>query len=299
MGSPEISSMTATAGSLALAMEVGEIVEAQATMCDAAHNLHVDLEGGKKGVIPRNEAALGVKEGTTRDIAIISRVGKPVCFKVIGVEGDTYILSRRAAQREALDCLMSNLSPGKIIPARVTHLESFGAFVDVGCGNISFIGIENISVSRISHPQERFSPRQDIFAVVTSIDRPAERITLSHRELLGTWEENCVGLRAGSTISGVVRGIEPYGAFVEISPNLSGLAEIKGVLEIGTRVAVFIKSLIPEKMKIKLVIIDTLEGSGQKPICIEDYKMTSGCISRWTYSPDSCSAKKIETVFSQ
>ena len=69
-------------------------------------------------------------------------------------------------------------------------MEPFGAFLDIGCGVVSFIGIENISVSRISHPSERFFPGQDIRAAVLSVDRTLERVTLTHRELLGTWEEN-------------------------------------------------------------------------------------------------------------
>ena len=59
----------------------GQILEAKAILCDSSHNLVVDL-GGIRGVIPRGEAALGIREGTVKDIAILSRVNKAVCFKV-------------------------------------------------------------------------------------------------------------------------------------------------------------------------------------------------------------------------
>ena len=49
----------------------GKAVEARAVLCDREHNLHVDL-GLMKGVIPREEGAIGISEGTVRDIAIIS-----------------------------------------------------------------------------------------------------------------------------------------------------------------------------------------------------------------------------------
>ena len=52
--------------------------------------------------------------------------------------------------------MLDNLKSGDIISACVTHLEPFGAFVDIGCGVVSFIGIENISVSRITHPIRAF-----------------------------------------------------------------------------------------------------------------------------------------------
>ena len=146
--------ISGTAG-LARAAQEGAILEATAVMCDAAHNLTVDV-GGIRGVIPRKEAALGIESGRVKDIAIISRVGKPVCFKVIGDRSGEYLLSRRAAQQEAHGHFMEELERGEVIKSIVTHIEPFGAFVDIGCGIVSLIGIENISVARISHPGQRF-----------------------------------------------------------------------------------------------------------------------------------------------
>ena len=71
----------------------------------ADHNLTVAV-GPWTGFIPREEAALGIAEGTTRDIAILSRVGKSVACVVTGMEewedGSLRpILSRRLAQEQA------------------------------------------------------------------------------------------------------------------------------------------------------------------------------------------------------
>ena len=55
------------------------ILEARAIVCDSQHNLIVDL-GIMKGIIPREEGAIGIREGKVRDIAVISRVNRPVCF---------------------------------------------------------------------------------------------------------------------------------------------------------------------------------------------------------------------------
>ena len=75
---------------------------------------------------------------SVKDIAVITRVGKPVCFKVMGFTKengkDVAILSRREAQKECLSMYLSDLTPGDVVPSRVTHLDSFGAFVDIGCG---------------------------------------------------------------------------------------------------------------------------------------------------------------------
>ena len=64
-----------------------KILEAKAFMCDSNHNLIVNL-GSMKGIIPREDGALGIREGTVRDIAVISRVNRPVCFIVKGFDTD-------------------------------------------------------------------------------------------------------------------------------------------------------------------------------------------------------------------
>ncbi len=280
------------------AMTEGAILEARAVVCDSSHNLMVDL-GGIFGIIPRNEAAVGISSGTTREIAVISRVGRPVCFKVTGISESggrpQVVLSRKAAQEEAMEYFLNSLHPGDIIGARITHLEPFGAFVDIGCGNTSLIGIENISVSRISHPSERFEVGQDIYAVVLSKDPSLRRISLTHRELLGTWSENASSFSAGETVRGIVRGIEEYGIFIELTPNLSGLAEKKEALSEGQPVSVFIKSILPERMKIKLLIIDSFHDSA--PRAPLKYFIGGTHLNRWVYTPECCLSKTVETRF--
>ncbi|MBE6788125.1 MAG: 30S ribosomal protein S1 [Ruminococcaceae bacterium] len=275
----------------------GKTLEARAICCDCDHNLILDL-GCMKGVIPRAEAAIGIEAGDVRDIAIISRVNKPTCFKILcfakNEDGSDYaILSRRAVQEECKKEYIDSLLPGDIIPVTITRLEPFGCFVDIACGIISMIPIDFISVSRISHPCDRFINGQSICAVVKSIDE-CGKITLSHKELLGTWEENARSFNIGETVSGIIRSVESYGIFVELSPNLAGLAEPKENVKTGQQASVYIKNIIPDKMKVKLIIIDAFEAQYTKSE--PKYFIDSGHIDRFVYSPDE-SQKVIETVF--
>ena len=233
------------------------ILEARATLCDASHNLCVDL-GPIRGVIPSEEGALGMRDGSVRDIAVISRVNRPVCFTVSDIITDDNgepcaLLSRANAQKLCLENYISKLDRGDVVRARVTHLESFGAFADIGCGIAALMPIDAISVSRIE-----FS--------------------------------------AGETVAGIVRSVENYGAFVELTPNLAGLAESREGVRVGQQASVFIKSIIPEKMKIKLIIIDTFEYKYHpaQPV----YFTRENHIDRFLYSPAGCK-KTIETVFNQ
>jgi small subunit ribosomal protein S1 len=149
-----------------------------------------------------------------------------------------------------------------------------------------------MSVSRISHPRQRFRNGQSVRAVVSSIENG--RISLSHKELLGSWEENAADYRPGETVRGIVRSVEEYGIFVELTPNLAGLAEKKPDIYPGMAVSVFIKSILPERMKVKLVIIDSLPDEDM-PLPIV-YRQKAAHIDRWVYSPANC-PRLIETVF--
>lgn len=281
---------------LAEAKKEGKILEARACMCDSQHNLVVDL-GVMKGIISREDGAIGIREGTVRDIAVISRVNRPVSFVIndfkTDADGEQYaVLSREKAQKRCIDNYVSKLSCGDVVDAKITHLENFGAFADIGCGIVALMPIDTISVSRIEHPRERFTVGMDIKAVIKSIENG--RISLSQKELLGSWEENAENFSAGETVAGIVRSVENYGAFVELAPNLAGLAESKEGVKAGQQASVYIKSIIPEKMKIKLIIIDTFDYkyNPQKPKYFSDKTH----IDRFLYSPENC-AKRVETVF--
>lgn len=299
MARPENRDMLATPDSLARAMERGDILEAIAKLCDSNMTLHFEL-GGIPAIMPKEEVQHLKNGEECKDIAVLTRVGKPVCFKVIGFthldDGRTAaVLSRRAAQAECAECFISTLVPGDIIPAKITHMENFGAFLDIGCGIVSLLSIDCISVSRISHPSDRFAIGDRIFCVVKEVDEEG-RIYVTHRELLGTWEENAAAFSPGQTVAGIVRSVESYGIFVELAPNLAGLAELKPDVVVGDTAAVYIKSMIPEKMKIKLIVIDHYPAEQHKELqyFIDTAKCTH--IDRWQYSPIGTS-KHIETVF--
>ena len=116
---------------LLLAMQQRRVLQARAVLCDERHALHVPL-GCCEGVIERAEGARGIAGGQTRDLAILSCVGRPVCFHVLGFFPDGRArLSRRSAQEQALDLLLRQ-RPGDILPAVVTGLAEFGAFCDIG-----------------------------------------------------------------------------------------------------------------------------------------------------------------------
>ena len=271
-----------SAAELRAAMASHEILQATALAFDTQRQLRFDL-GGVRAVMPFVQCADGAENGTVRDIAVLTRVGRPTCFVVQALDTDEdgqpfYRLSRAEAQRMCKADYLDTLSPGDILPCTVTHIEPFGAFCDVGCGISALLPIDCMSVSRIS------SKNRDVQG----------RFVLTIRELLGTWAENAAHFSVGETVVGIVRSVEEYGTFIEIAPNLAGLAESCTDLAPGQAVSVYIKNILPEKMKIKLVIVN--HSLNQRHRFELRYFITEGHLDRWVYSTPG-SSKRIETDF--
>lgn len=262
----------------------GEIFQGMCVKCDEFHNLHLQLKD-TSAIIPREEAALGIREGNVKEIAILSRVGKWVSFQALGFDSlGTAIVSRRAAQAEAKHYFLNTLRPGDIIPAVVLNTAPFGVFCDIGCGCTAMIRIDRCCISRLNTTAEHFHPGQHIFAAVLSVDDSQGLIHLTHRELLGTWEQNAALYRPGQTVPGFVRSIMPYGAFIELTPNLSGLAEPTVPVAQGDRVSVYIRAIQPEKHKLKLTVIEKLNETISPQM---KYFLQDGHLDQWEYFPGS------------
>ena len=226
--------------------------------------------------------------------------GQPHTITVTDLSADAKgapvaLLSRKQAQEDAITALEALLRPGSVVTGRIVGMEPFGAFVDIGRGIVALLPTAYISAARIRHPRERFQIGQKILAVVKSLDRVSHRITLTHRELLGTWLENASLFAPGDTVQGIVRGIQDYGAFIELTPNLSGLTDRRDDLHEGDAVSVNIRSLRPERMKVKLQVIERLPPlPAPEPL---RYWITDGVLERWVYSPANFEGEAAETVF--
>ncbi len=242
------------------AMRKGTILQGIVKKCDNSYNLHVDFGNNITGVIPRDEIeAVNVDEtGFPKPNICVSKVNKYVQFKVKDeISNNKFILSRKEVGTEALEWVKDSLKEGDVVNGIVKSIQPYGAFVEIGGGIVGLLHIEDISVARIKSPSERLKIGQKVEIMVKSIDRENKRIILSYKELLGTWEENAKKIEEGSVVSGIVRETEKNknGIFVELMPNLVGLAEYKENVEYGQEVNVFVRKIIPEKKKIKLLIV--------------------------------------------
>ena len=164
---------------------------------------------------------------------------------------------RRELSKENINWIQNEAHTGEIMNGTVKNIKPFGAFVEVDNGVVGLLHIEDISVSRIKSPEERFEIGQNIKVMIKSIDKEQNRIELTHKELLGTWDENVESYQEGEKVQGIVKETEKQknGIFIELKTNLVGLAEYKEGYEYGQKVDVYIKRIVKDKKKIKLLIV--------------------------------------------
>ena len=237
-----------------------DILQGIVEKCDENYNLHVKLDTGLVGIIPREEVeALNLDEnGLPKTNLCISKVHKYVQFKIKEKMGEDFIFSRRDAQEEVLNSVKTELKEGQVVNGIVKNITPYGAFVDIGGGIVGLVHIEDLSVGRIKTPYERIKIGQKLNIVVKSIDREQGRINLSYKEQFGSWEENANNFQVGMKTKGIIRETEKNknGIFIELAPNLVGMAEYKEGLNYGEKINVFIKKIDYNKKKIKLVILN-------------------------------------------
>ncbi len=282
--------------SLKIAMENQTILCARALLYQRGAGLKFNL-AGFEAIMPINEIEYHIADSEIKEAAIVTRVNKKVCFVITSIDTSNtepvVYLSRRAVQEKAYHNYIQKMVPGDILPCIVSHVDTFGVFCDIGCGLTALLPIDFISISRINKPSDRFEEGQKIYACIKSIDSKG-KVVISHKELLGTWQENADLFVPFSSTVGIVRSIEKYGIFIELTPNLAGLAEVCEGIQVGDTVSIYIKSMIPDKMKVKLVIMSVLK-SKQVSRDIR-YFITNGHIDYWKYSTEH-SAKTIQTYF--
>ena len=190
---------------------------------------------------------------------VINKKGKilHVCIKDIINNNDNIelIVSKKILELKVRKWMYMHLKAGMRLKGVVVSTNDYAAFVDVGGGVTGILKLENISDILIQKASDVLHVGQRINVIVKKFDRDTGRIELTYKEILGTFEDNISKFKEGDIVDGTIRNRIKSGIFVEIAPNVVGLAEHVNGLEYGQKVLVSIRRIIPEKKKVKLVII--------------------------------------------
>jgi polyribonucleotide nucleotidyltransferase len=242
-------------------MDSEEVVDMLVQDIDDSFNM-VGIVGNKiKAILPREESSSIVAEnGLVDEKHIINKKGKilHVCIKEIIENSDgsfELVMSKKKLELKVRRWMYMHLQAGMSLKGVVVSTNDHSAFVDVGGGVTGILKAEDITDTNIKHTSDVLKIGQRIKVTVKKFDRDTGRIELSYKEQLGTFEDNIKKFKEGDIVEGIIRGRIKTGIFVELKPNLVGLAEHVNGVEYGQKVLVSIRRIIPEKKKIKLVII--------------------------------------------
>lgn len=204
--------------------------------------------------------------------------GKPLTFLIVELdqEKNRLILSHRAVIKAENEVkkheVLETLKDGDILEGTVQRIASFGAFVDIG-GVDGLVHISQIAHGHIDSVSEVLKEGDKVQVKVLSVDRDAERVSLSIKDTLpGPWENIEEQAAVGSILEGTVKRLVAYGAFVEVFPGVEGLVHIsriahehigtpQEVLTEGQTVQVKVLDVNPQEKRISLSIKDLLEKS--------------------------------------
>ena len=189
-----------------------------------------------------------------------SFAGQKLAFKVLRIEEGqagkrpNVVLSRRAlledeAQARAAE-VREKLKVGQVVRGRVSSIQAYGAFVDLG-GIEGLLHVSELSHSRTAHPSEVLTLGEEIEVQITKIEGPSEtpaatgsrpaskteRISLSRKALQkDPWRDAVGRFAEGNELKGRVTRLEQFGAFVELAPGLEGLVHVSEFPSDGKRI---------------------------------------------------------------
>lgn len=283
------------------AIKYSYVLESKVARLQSGNELVVQIHNNILGVIAMEDFE-DVALEKIKESYMFSKVGLYIKYTPVEIinesdaNGNMIVkCSRRKAQEQCREAYLNNLKCGDIINARIMNVHKRSIFCDVGCGIPGILPVDSYCIPRVVNPADAFRTIREIKAII--YDRNADGLLfLSHKELLGTWEENVEGFSVGDVVPGVVTHVDTYGMFVTIGLNLYGLSNVEHDVEVGTRVLVRIDNISPAKMKVKLTYMgrqSDSDGISLKPV----YKYKEKHIDYWKYTPDGCESKIIERKF--
>lgn len=242
--------------------ETGETIEAKVAEV-VKGGLVVDV--GVRGFIPASH----VERHFVEDFS--EYVGRTLPLKVLEInpEQNKLILSHKLVLEEEharkKEETLNNLQVGEVLEGTVQRITDFGAFVDIG-GVDGLVHVSELAWHRVEHPSDVLSEGDQVKVKVLKVDRENERISLSIKETQpGPWDQVADHLQPGDIVTGTVKRLVSFGAFVEVYPGVEGLVHISQisrrhiatpseVLEEGQEVRVKVLDIKPEQKRVSLSI---------------------------------------------
>ncbi len=120
---------------------------------------------------------------------------------------------------------------GARVAGKVVNITDYGAFVELEAGVEGLIHVSEMSWSkRVKHPSKMLNVGQEVEAVVLDVDMENRRISLGLKQTEpDPWSTLAERYMIGSVISGRVRNLTDFGAFIEVEDGIDGLVHVSDI----------------------------------------------------------------------
>ncbi|WP_347906747.1 30S ribosomal protein S1 [Enterococcus cecorum] len=197
--------------------------------------------------------------------------GQTLKCKIVEIEPseNRLILSHKVVAEEEKqkqkEAVFASIHKGDQIEGTVARLTNFGAFIDLG-GVDGLVHVSEISHTHVAKPSDVLKVGEKVNVLVLSVDPASNRISLSIKDTLpGPWDDIEDKAPVNSVLTGTVKRLTSFGAFVELFPGVEGLVHISQiahkhiatpheVLKEGEEVKVKVLEVSPENQRIALSI---------------------------------------------
>jgi small subunit ribosomal protein S1 len=223
----------------------------------------IDL-GGMDGLLHITDMSWG-RIGHPSELC---QIGDDLEVKILDIDWDRERISLGLKQLQAYpwEDVAAKYPVGSRVRGRVVSITNYGAFIELEKGVEGLVHISEMSWTRnVRHPSQLASINDEVQCVVLRVDEEEKKISLGMKQ---TEEDPWLALPAkyppGSKISGVVRNLTSFGAFVEVEMGIDGLVHISDmswtrrvqhpseVVRKGEEVEVVILSIDPDQKRISL-----------------------------------------------
>ena len=191
------------------------------------YGVFVELEPGVEGLVHVSEISWSRRSQSPKRLF---HKGQEVEVQVLGVDTveKRISLGMKQFQENPWDTVDLKYPVGAKIIGKVRNLTDFGAFVELEEGIDGLVHVSDISwAKKIKHPKDVLKKDQEVEAIVTSIDKRGQRLSLSMKDLTpSAWEGFVATHRPGDVVRGKVSRFTNFGVFVELGEGLEGLCHI-------------------------------------------------------------------------
>ncbi len=187
----------------------------------------IHLESNIEGLVHISEMSWSKR---TRSPKKFLKEGEEVEVQVLGIDSDEHRISLGMKQLmpNPWETIRERYHVGDRVHGKVRNITDFGAFVEVEDGVDGLVHVSDISWSKkLKHAKDVLSRDQEVDAIITGIDVPGRRMSLSIKDITpSAWESFVATHKTGDIVHGKITRIAEFGVFVELGEELEGLCHI-------------------------------------------------------------------------